>query len=148
MNPNLLNLTDAIELAHRSRKFKAQIPVDHGSRRGRCYELAGRYVVADVDAGCILHHGSIFNPMFSLNGPIFHAWVSVPPEPGSKLPVELWWKYDPVADLMLPGQVHSYLFNPIELARYEEWQIRSEMLRSGHWGPWAPALCDEANLKR
>ena len=98
-------------------------------RLGRCYELAGRYVM-DLRRGrrpvpqgdVVLVHGSIQG--FG-NPRIGHAWVDL----GSKI-------YEPITDEEWDAYLFSQMFNAIPEASYP-WDELSTMLAVyQHWGPW------------
>lgn len=96
-------------------------------RLGRCYELAGRFVVTDfanpAARGSKLVHGSIQG--FG-NPRIGHAWVIMPD--GTR--------YDPVADEEFDPEVHESYFNAIEDNVYDADEVRVWTVKTGHWGPW------------
>ncbi len=90
-------------------------------RLGRCYELAGKYVMRHHD--CTLVHGSIQGFGHPRIG---HAWVI--------FPSGAW--YDVISDTSLPEDVFKGYFNAQVDATYTFTEMASASVRSGHWGPW------------
>lgn len=89
-------------------------------RLGRCYELAGGYALDHDDA--VLVHGSIQG--FD-NPRIGHGWV----ERGGEI-------YEPITNKMWHPAVFDALYNPVVDHRYTSDQLRLNIVRSRHWGPW------------
>lgn len=90
-------------------------------RIGRCYELAGRYVMEHHSAKLV--HGSIQG--FD-NPRIGHAWVI--------LPSGEW--YDTILDLALPESAFIDYFNAEVDATFSMIELAENSVRTGHWGPW------------
>ena len=90
-------------------------------RLGRCYELAGRYVMDN--AGTQLVHGSIQGMG---NPRIDHAWAVT--SDGQIYDAVLDEEFDPVA--------HLHFFSAEEHIVYERFEAMALMAKHKHWGPW------------
>jgi hypothetical protein len=94
--------------------------MDH-SRRGRCYELAGREV---SDNGGTLVHGTIVSLRFAT--PIGHAWVE-------RADGTVW---EPVTEVTHTAERFTELLQAVPIRRYDQEAVWVEMLRQHTWGPW------------
>ena len=94
-------------------------------RRGRCYELSGRYVSVHPDT--ILVHGKIVNPIErkGLLKEIEHAWV----EEGNEI-------FDPCMDVRWPKQIYESFFKAKPYKKYTHDEVNKISLKTRHWGPW------------
>jgi len=93
-------------------------------RLGRCYELAGKYVMGHADASLV--HGSIQG----LGHPrIGHSWA--------KLTDGKVW--EPVTNKEWKSVVFKAFFNPKEEHVYPRDEVIRETIESETWGPWEPA---------
>lgn len=90
-------------------------------RLGRCYELAGRYVLEHPDADALVH-GSIEG----MGQPrIGHAWVEV-----------VGGVWEPVTASVWSWTAFMAVFDPRMNDRWSNAAARDRMLRAGHFGPW------------
>lgn len=102
-----------------SPKWQAQ--KGFSQRLGRCYELAGRYVMENPTATLV--HGSIQgmgNPRLD------HAWAETR---GGNI-------YEPITDREWEPKVFDAVFNPKERATYGGHDSLVKMVDTGHFGPW------------
>ena len=107
------------------------------SRLGRCYELAGKYVMDAHMRGeeCALVHGSIQGLGFPR---IKHAWVELPDGQ----------VHDPVADTTMALDEHRAFYSAEVDCRYTYEDMARNACRSQHWGPWAESsACTRLNTK-
>lgn len=95
-------------------------PAAFADRKGRCYELAGRYATHHPDS--VLVHGTIQGMG---NPPLDHAWVEVPKG-----------VYEPITNEVYSAKVFADHFHPVEQARYDNLQVLLTTARAGTWGPW------------
>jgi hypothetical protein len=93
------------------------------SRKGKCYELTGRYVSTHPDS--ILVHGKLVNPFVKGLPEIEHAWVEI----GDKI-------FDPIMDITWPKQAYESLFHAKPYKKYTQEEVLKITLRTEHWGPW------------
>lgn len=93
-------------------------------RQGRCYELAGRFVLDNED--WTLVHG-ITNPPVGpyQDTPYAHAWV----EKGNIV-------YDPVFNTFYNKDEYYNLYEPSKMKRYNIVKLRANALKYKHWGFW------------
>lgn len=95
------------------------------TRLGRCYELAGIYVL-EGDDGLTLVHGSIQgfgNPRLK------HAWV--------ELPSDCVW--EPATNKKWSKRTFELVFNPVVDVKYDHPALARNTVLFEHWGPWDPA---------
>lgn len=92
-------------------------------RLGRCYELAGRYVINSSE-GVSLVHGSIENYG---NPRIKHAWVKF-----SNGAI-----YDAILDITFPSGAYEDFANTVEDNVYLKDEAVKLMLSTGNFGPWS-----------
>jgi len=90
-------------------------------RLGKCYELAGGFVLDHRDA--VLVHGTIQRDPHPPNG---HAWVEL--ANGHLL--------DLVTEYELPRDAFERYFNAKPVARYTYKETCQKAVDTGHWGPW------------
>jgi len=90
-------------------------------RLGKCYELAGGYVLGHRDT--VLVHGSIQRDPHPRIG---HAWVI--------LPDGLW--LDLVTEYALPRDAFERFFNAEVDATFTYDETCGKALENEHWGPW------------
>ena len=101
-------------------KSKAQLK----HRIGKCYELAGRYVIDHPDA--VLVHGTFNGIRFvKIDFDNDHAWVE---ENGEV--------FDPVMDCRFPKEEYFELFQTTIQAKYNHDEVCRLTLETKHWGPW------------
>ena len=92
----------------------------HKKRLGRCFELAGSYVLSNPDL--ILVHGTIF----SSAEPLAHAWVE-----NSEMEV-----YDLVENKTYgPGEYYQK-HDAKKIVTYTQKELAAEVVETGTWGPW------------
>ena len=89
-------------------------------RMSRCYELAGRYLMAND--GTTMVHGTVDNGAKEIR----HAWVV--DQDGEIFEPTTGIHYDPTS---FEAQYH-----PAERIRYPQDRAMVQMLRFKHWGPW------------
>jgi hypothetical protein len=94
-------------------------------RLGKCYQLAGRYVVDHHDVTLV--HGTINGRKWGLadfDNP--HAWVV---EADGVV-------YDLVWDDRFDADAFAAIFDAKEIVRYSRVEVRNLILQTEHWGPW------------
>lgn len=99
-------------------------------RLGRCYELAGRYVLfddpaEDHDPKPVLVHGTIFREGIN-DKPNPHAWVILPDGD----------RWEPISEMVMPEAVFTRFFGAVESRRYTVEDALILTGKTGHWGPW------------
>jgi hypothetical protein len=99
----------------------ARIPAFDTSRLGRCYELAGKYV---IDHGGTLVHGQIQGAGLP---PLGHAWVK---SPDGK---SVW---EPTSGHTYTSAAFERLYHGKELATYSKVEAAAQMLETKIFGPW------------
>lgn len=97
-------------------------------RLGKCYELAGDYVLHHPDT--ILVHGRLTNPFNRSRGHLAeldHAWVEI--KGGTKI-------FDPVQDMTWPKDAYEGLFKAKVLHKYTQQELLTQVDIHETWGPW------------
>jgi len=115
--------------------------IEHGpiSRRlGKCYELSGEYVMDNP--GWELVHGTITRQDGS-NYTIGHGWVekmeTIHPRGGhGRMGVQTRMVHDPVWGKTMPWEAYIYYVGAKEEKRYTESEMRKQITKHKHWGPW------------
>lgn len=92
-------------------------------RLGKCYQLAGNYVVGRSDSTLV--HGTIQN--FG-HPPNPHAWVVFKDKKDG-----VW---EPVTDRIWTPEGFTSFFNPVPLHSYPSREAAEKMLETGNFGPW------------
>ena len=90
------------------------------ARLGRCYELAGRYVI-DNDARLV--HGTIHRDPYPPNP---HAWAVLPNG-------DVW---EPITERTWPADGFAVWYEAVTLHEYSRDAAMVHMLRAKHFGPW------------
>jgi len=110
-----------------------------GNRLGRCYELAGRYLMDNNDMGAhkgdVLVHGSIQG---GGNPRIGHAWVQ------NKEGTIAW---EPASNRQYPMDVFKAYFKAIPSTTYSYTDALAHMVSDAHWGPWDGGGYDDSHLR-
>ena len=88
-------------------------------RRGRCYELSGRYLMGD--SSWLLVHGT----GRGRTGRIGHAWLMRDDT-----------VYDPVLNQSFERNEYLARFDVEPRATYTATEAAQHILANGHWGPW------------
>jgi len=105
-------------------------------RRGRCYELAGGWIIdhamylTDVEAASAVRlvHGRIHNPTDGGNfTAVDHAWIEVE---GSRV-------WEPVLNRWYGLDVFEELFKVERYDSYSYMEARELLLATKHYGPWS-----------
>lgn len=121
-------------------------------RLGRCFELAANYVMhADERLGqdVALVHGQIRSERADVDR-IEHAWVVVDPGGSERV-------FDPVLAETWPADAYARFAAAVEHRRFTPDEMRVEMVRRCHYGPWAgpgelpavdPEWCDNCGHAR
>jgi hypothetical protein len=91
-------------------------------RLGKCYELAGAFVVTHPDA--VLVHGTIHRE--GLGPPNPHAW-NVLADGTMREPITGW---------EMPKDAFDRFFGAVEQHRYTWKEMQQRMIETFHWGPW------------
>lgn len=98
-------------------------------RKGHCYELAYRYVLATQ--GARLVHGFIGGPKAALNRTgspqIGHAWAITPAGD----------VYDAILDQEFDAAVFAHCFAGEQFHTYSRDEAMINALDAGHFGPWS-----------
>jgi 8-oxo-dGTP pyrophosphatase MutT (NUDIX family) len=95
-------------------------------RLGKCYELAGRYVLHHQSA--ILVHGKLKNPFFDNTKYlpyVEHAWVEENGKIFDLIP-DRWWDKD----------IFNTIYQPKIYKTYNSHEVSANILKYNHWGPW------------
>jgi hypothetical protein len=89
---------------------------------GRCYELAGKHVIA-AGEGAHLIHGTI---QAYGEPPLDHAWIE-------RADGSVW---EPATATTYPGEAFAALFNPVVHEAYSVSEAARKMVVTMHFGPW------------
>lgn len=89
-------------------------------RLGRCYELAGRFVMDHPDTELV--HGTIQRDPLPANP---HAWVITPSG--------IW---EPITDETWEDGLFEVFFNAIPITTYTRLEALDMMVEHEHFGPW------------
>jgi hypothetical protein len=90
------------------------------SRRGRCFELSGRYQLDDPSWALV--HGTIRTPTW---GRFPHAWLK-----------RDGWVYDSVLNRSYKVATYTRLFDARVWATYAVRDAAKVVVAAGHWGPF------------
>ena len=96
------------------------LPKDYSKRLGDCYLLSGRYAMDHP--GSTLVHGHISQG----NNGVMHGYVIT--KNGNY--------YEPITDRIYTPENGKRLFGFRDIAKYDWDEMRTQMLRHSHWGPW------------
>ncbi len=105
-------------------------------RLGRCYELAGRWLLDHSDDDdALLVHGHIYNPFEGGNySELDHAWI-----------VKADQVWDPTLGKWWNKEAYYQLFRVEEYATYTFEEMAKLMLQTKHWGPWLSEAVEQTS---
>lgn len=115
-------------------------------KKGRCYELAGKFYLEQQGKGCTLVHGTVYAPQLGYR--IDHAWVelhageTITDDSGDSETLEAPAIYDQTIDEQFhlsPKRWYHRNTMAEETARYDSvLDVLIQIDRHGTWGGWPP----------
>jgi hypothetical protein len=92
-------------------------------RLGQCYKLSAQYIMDHPGSAHTLVHGTIQG---GDHPPIDHAWVVL--DSG-----KVW---EPASNKEYEPALFSLAFHPVTLRTYTGTEAMTQMVKTGHYGPW------------
>lgn len=99
-------------------------------RQGRCFELAGKFILADESKTSVLVHGTVDAGRSKM--PIEHAWIVL--EDGRI--------YEPVEDTFFSAEQFTSTRRPNDETRFSYAEALIGLATVKNWGPWNDAEQD------